>query len=97
MENTGPSTANYKPNYKILHPKAGVCFSCRSLHRVTTQNIGTVKADLPKTPAVDSDADVVGFNSASYQVIMEHGVKILPKFQELPQISRREMCDEVPR
>jgi len=28
---------------------------------------------------------------------MEHGVKILPKFQESPQNSRREMCDKVPR
>jgi len=28
---------------------------------------------------------------------MEHGVKILPKFQESPQNSRREMGDEIPR
>jgi len=57
MKITGPSTANYKPNYKALHTKAGVCFSYQSLQRIKTQKNRFVKADFPKTAAVDSGAD----------------------------------------
>jgi hypothetical protein len=59
MEITGPSTANYKPNYKALHTNAGGCFSYQSLQRVIAQKNRCVKADFSKMAAVDSDADAV--------------------------------------
>jgi hypothetical protein len=57
MEITGPSNANYKPNYKALNTKAAACFSYQSLQRVIAQKNRIVKADFPKTAAVDSGAD----------------------------------------
>jgi len=66
MEITGPSAAIYEPNYKTMHTRAGVCFSYRSLHRVTTQKNRTVKADLPKTAAVDSGAEADGYINYLY-------------------------------
>jgi hypothetical protein len=63
MEITGPSTANFKPNYKALHTNAVVCFSYQLLQRVTTQKNRFIKAELPKTAAVDSGADTGSYTN----------------------------------
>ena len=66
MEITGPPNANYKPNYKTLYTKAGVCFSYHSLKRVTTLKNRIVKANLPNKPAFDSGTDAGRYINYSY-------------------------------